>query len=348
MRVLILGGCGYMGSSTARDLIKHDEVSRVVLADKNVDMTDVHESVRTSDKISTLTLDVADYEMLVSTIRGHDVIINDVGPYSKFGVQTVKAAMEAGVNYIDICDDCNVTTRIFELDESAKKAGVSICTGFGGSPGISNILAKYGADKLDKVDEIQVFWTVAVNDRYGLAGLTQALGQFIGHVIQYIDGQWVEVDAGSGAQEVDMIEVGRTELYYAAHPEAVTLPRFIPGVKTVIQKGGFLPSWVSKMYMEFIKMGFVSSETLAFGNISKTSRELMALVVKNASGFWAQVEQYEYSPVKVIVKGVEGDNRVTFTYNLAGHAAAGIAMLTSMCARMLYHGDIKAKGVLAP
>jgi len=349
VKVVVLGGLGYMGSSTARELIKHDDVSQVILADKNTDMTRVHESVRSSQKVSTLTLDVADFQALVNTIRGNDVVINDVGLYSTFGIQTVKAAIEAGVSYVDICDDCNVTREFLEFDESAKKAGVSICTGFGGSPGITNILAGYAADKLDEVDEIRVFWSVALSDPFGSAGLRQAMSQFAGNVIQYIDGQWVEVPSGSGGEEVVFMEpVGRSEVYYAAHPEAVTLPRFIPGVKTVIEKGGFLPSWVSRMFMEFISLGFVNGESLAVGGVSLTAKDLMVSLVQYASGFWKQVKQYTYSPANVVVRGKEDGKRVTYTYHLAGSGAAGVAILSSMCTRMLYRGDIKVKGVVAP
>ena len=349
MKVLILGGCGYMGSSAARDLIKSDEVTQVILADRKIDMTNVHESVQNSQKISTLNLDVTDFQALVKAMRDSDVVVNDVGPYSKFGIKPVEAAIAAGVSYVDICDDCNVTKEIFKLDESAKKAGVSICTGFGGSPGITNILARFAADKLDNVDEIRVLWTVALNDSFGQAGLTQAMSQFIGNVTQYIDGQWVDVPAGSGGEEVDFTgSLGKTQVYYAAHPEALTLPRYIPGVNTVVEKGGFFPPWVSKMFMELINLGFVSAETLTVGNTTMTSKELMALIVQNAAGFWNQVEQYEFSPVDIIVKGRESGKRVAHAYHLAGSAAPGIAMLTSMCARMLYRGDIKARGVVAP
>jgi saccharopine dehydrogenase (NAD+, L-lysine-forming) len=287
--------------------------------------------------------------MLVDAIRDNDVVINDVGPYSKFGVHTVQAAIDAGVSYIDICDDGNVTKEILKLDEPAKKAGVSICTGFGGSPGVTNILAKYAADKLDEVEEIIIPWSVAMNDPIGKAALTQAMSQFIGSVIQYIDGHWVDVPAGSAGEEILFIEpVGKTEVYYAAHPEPVTLPRYISGVRNVIGKGGFLPTWVSKMFTEFIKLGFVSDQPITIGNISTSVRELMASVVQQAAGFRKQVEEYSLSTCNIVVKGREGRNKVTYTYRLIGHGASGTAIPTSICAQMLARGDIKARGVIAP
>jgi len=69
MKAIILGGCGDMGSSVARDLIKGDVVTEVVLADKRIDMSRVHESVRSSKKVSTQTLDVTDFGALVKAIN---------------------------------------------------------------------------------------------------------------------------------------------------------------------------------------------------------------------------------------------------------------------------------------
>ena len=337
-----------MGSSAARDLIKHDGVSRVLLADRNPDLARTHESVRNSKKVTSQFIDVADTEKVVELMKDHDVVINDVGPYAKYGVQTVKAAIDTKTNYVDICDVCDVTRNYLDLDDAAKEAGVSICTGFGGSPGITNLLAKYAADKLDEVDEIKVHWTVSMSDGFGEMVMAQVLSQFIGNVVQYLDGKYVDVPAGSGAEEVDFWGGVRTEVYNSAHPEALTLPRYVPGVKTVVQKGGYFPNWTSKMFLNFIEMGIVNKETLVVGDVSIPNRELMAMILKNASGFWKKAAELDYSPTNVVVKGKEKGDRVTYTYYLRGRAAPGIGMLSSMCARMLCSGEIKAKGIVAP
>ena len=349
MKAIILGGCGDMGSSVARDLIKSDDVAEVILADKRIDMASVHESVRNSKKVSTQTLDVTDFEALVKAIRGNDVVINIVGPYYKFGIQTMKAAIKAGVNYIDICDDYDVTRDAFALDESARKAGVSICIGFGGAPGSTNMLAKYAADKLDEVDEIHILWAAGFNDPVGPAASIHGMHMFSGKVPQYLDGRWVDVPAGSGAEEVEFIEpTGKTEVYYVGHPEPVTLPRYIKGVKKVVNKGGVLPSWGSKMIMEFVERGFVSTEPLKIDDVAISPRDFMVHLIRSAPEFKKQVEQYTTAPGNVVVKGREGKRKVTYTYRFGGHQSPGTAIAGSISAQMLYRGDIKVKGVVAP
>ena len=58
MEVLILGGCGFYASLIARELIKSDEVTQIRLADINLDMAKVAESVQKSKKVSVEYLDV--------------------------------------------------------------------------------------------------------------------------------------------------------------------------------------------------------------------------------------------------------------------------------------------------
>jgi len=51
-------------------------------------------------------------------------------------VAVAKAAVEAKVNYIDICDDYEATEILFasEIDNAAKEAGITVLTGMGSDP----------------------------------------------------------------------------------------------------------------------------------------------------------------------------------------------------------------------
>lgn len=53
------------------------------------------------------------------------------------------------MNYVSICDDYDAAAAFLELDDDAKKAGVTAITGVGWTPGITNMLARMGADRFD-------------------------------------------------------------------------------------------------------------------------------------------------------------------------------------------------------
>lgn len=350
MKVIILGGCGFIGSSIARDLIKSERVMKVTLADKNTDMAKVADSVKASQKVTVKYLDVnTSFTDLVKTISGNDVVVNCVGPYSEDSINTVKAAIEAGVTYTDVCDNCIVTKEVFKLDEAAKEAGVCVCTGLGSSPGVTNMLAKYGADKLDTVDEIDIFFVIALIDPIGTAGLVQAMGQFIGNVTQYIDGRLVELPAGSEAEEVEFLPpFGRTQVHYARHPEPFTLPRYISGVKKVVNKASFSPASVPRLFAEFIELGLFSPAPLTVGDCTVSPRDFIVSFMLNRPELRSQQQVSASLAANVVVKGTEGSSSVTYTYRISDWGGLLTAVPASVGIQMLGSERTAVKGVLAP
>ena len=350
MKVMILGGCGFIGSSIARDLIKSERVIEVTLVDKNTDMTKVANSVKTSHKVTVKHLDVnTSFAELVKTISGNDMVVNCIGPYSEDSINTVKAAIEAGVTYTDVCDNCVITREIFKLDEAAKKAGVCVCSGLGSTPGVTNMLAKYGADKLDTVDEIGIFFIIALIDPIGTAGLIQAMGQFIGNVTQYIDGQLVELPAGSDAEEIEFLPpFDRTPVYYARHPEPFTLPLCIPGVKKVINKASFSPASVPGLFTEFIELGLFSPVPLTAGDCTVSPRDFIVSFMLNKPELRSQQQVSASLAANVVIKGTEGSSSVTYTYRISDWGGLLTAIPASVGIQMLGSEGTAVKGVLAP
>jgi lysine 6-dehydrogenase len=137
MRALIIGGVGGMGQGVARDLIKQDRVENVILADLYPDPARLSTKLRESDKTTLIKMDVADQDAMVKAFGDVNVVINTAGPFYKTAVPVAKAAVQAKVNYIDICDDYEGTEVLFnsEIDQLAKDAGITVLTGNGIGPG---------------------------------------------------------------------------------------------------------------------------------------------------------------------------------------------------------------------
>ena len=113
MKAFVLGGTGGMGQGVARDLIKQEQIRKVILGDILTDPGRLQEKLRASEKVSLRKIDVNDHNGLVSAIRDADVVINCAGPFYKTAVAVARAAVEAKVNYIDICDDYEATDDSF-------------------------------------------------------------------------------------------------------------------------------------------------------------------------------------------------------------------------------------------
>lgn len=236
MKICVLGAGGGVGIGVVTDLIESPKVSHVIAGDIRIEEMKAYWSKRRMDpKLSFKELDINNQEALAKGISGCDVVVHCAGPFYKTAVPVARAAMEAKVNYCDICDDVEGTTGLLGLNEEARESGITLVTGFGVDPGVVNLLAKYAAGKLDQVDTILTAYLLP--PVLGVGG--EAVKSHMEHieegdVPQFLDGKLVYVPAGSGSEFVDLPEpFGRCEIHYVGHPETLTLPRYIKGVKDV-------------------------------------------------------------------------------------------------------------------
>jgi len=348
MKTLVLGGLGGMGQGVARDLVKQEQIQKIILGDINTDLGRLQDKLRASEKISLSKIDVNDHNGLVRAIRDADVVINCAGPFYKTAVVVARAAVEAKVNYIDICDDYEATEILFasDIDKAAKAAGITVLTGMGSDPGTNNVIVKWYADQLDRVDEIALFWVVSIAELSG-AAWDHGLHMTIGKIPQYLDGKLEYVEGGTGEEMAQFLEpLGTCQVRYVGHPQPLTIPRYIKGVKRVIIKGALIPSWVDELIREQRETGFLSEEPVEVKGTKVTPYDLTlrlwdAIPKNRDRGPFA-------SGLKVIVKGERKGKQVTFTADIVGRMAPGTGLPASIAALMLDSGDVTVKGVVAP
>ena len=71
----------------------------------------------------------------------------------------------------------------------------------------------------------------------GLAVILHTLHIFTGKVVSFQDGEFIEVQAGSGKEIVAFpAPLGKITVFHLGHPEPVTLPRYLPGVRRLPSK----------------------------------------------------------------------------------------------------------------
>ncbi len=337
-----------MGQGAARDLIKQEQIKKVILGDINIDPIRVQDKLKASDKISLSKIDVNDHQGLVGVIREVDVVVNCAGPFYKTAVAVARAAVEAKVNYIDICDDYEATEILFasDIDQAAREAGITVLTGMGSDPGTNNVLVKWYADHLDRVDEISLFWVVSIAELAG-AAWDHSLHMTIGKIPQYLDGQLVHVEGGTGVETAQFLEpLGTCQVRYVGHPQPLTIPRYIKGLKKVEIKGALIPLWVDELIKEQKETGFLSKEPVEVHGTRVTPYDLTLRL-------WDTIPQNrdngpEASGLKVIVKGERNGKQVTYTADIVGRMRPGTGLPASIAALMMEAGDVTVKGVVAP
>jgi len=349
MRILALGGCGAQGTFATKDLVESKDVSKVIIGDVNVEKARRVAADIGSPKLSTIEIDVNDHRKLVKVMRDVDVVANFVGPYYEHGVKVVKAAIEAGKNYVDVCDDYDATQKMIALNNLARDKGITILLGLGVSPGIANLIAKYGADKLDQVEEIKIAWIIGAGEPEGPAVLYHTFHGVTGSVPQFLDGKLVEVAPASGKEIVEFPEpVGKAEVFYFGHPEPLTIPQTIKGVKVVTNKGGVLPSELNQLLLALAEVGLTGLTPITVKGREITPRDFLVSYMASFMPEELPPEGPPPSAMKIEVKGKKKGMDTKYIYNAVGRMGEATGIPASIGAQMLGRGDIKIKGVVAP
>ena len=344
-RVIALGGAGDMGRRAVLDLAEKEEVSKLIIADYNLEEAEKLAASIGKEKVTALRVDANDHDGMVRAIEGNDVATGTIGPFYMYEKKVAKAAIDAGVNYVSICDDYDGARDVMSLDSSAKKNGVTIITGLGWTPGISNMLAKKGADEMDSVEKIAISWAGSEFDSEGYAVDLHTFHLFTGKVPSYQGGKWIDVNGGDDRELVAFPKpIGKIHVYNAGHPEPVTIPRYIPEVKTVTLKGGLREPFTNWLDRFITKIGLTRTHAQKefMGHLYK---DILSNITKGAG---RPKEEEIASGTRVEVMGMKDGEKSQIIYTNADHMNNLTGLPLAIGALMLGKGEIQTKGVLAP
>ncbi len=337
-KFFLLGGCAKMAIPALRELAADPTVEAVTLADINADAAR-QTAEKTGTKFTGIGVDALDHDTLVTALRGHDVAMGYVGPFYLFEEKVARACIDAGVHYVSISDDFDAYLAVEPLHEDARKAGVTVITGLGNSPGLTNILAKKGYLSMDTPERINVSWTGGSDEEVGPANIKHVMHIFEGETLQWMDGQEVRVRTGHGEKVVEFPSpIGIQTVFYTGHAESVSIPRNLKGLKEVTLHGGVRPVWAARLATAFGSLGITTSHK---------KREMLAKLLTPALGLFTLGGTADKSVFRIDVYGNhEGQPRHHF-YTGVGHIAEITSMPCVEGAIMVANREIIEPGVFA-
>lgn len=353
MKVKILGGAGAVAVGVARDLLRNRRVEEVVLADLNEEGARAAVDLLGDERVCWEGFSADDGASLQRTLNKDYVIANCIGPHYKYCRPIAEAAVEAGANYCDICDDFDAAESLFELDGKAKKAGVTLIPCMGTSPGVTNMLGKRGSEILDETDEIHTYWTVGGSDPTGPSEVYHLAHICADKVPQFLDGQMQWVPALSGTVPVEFPEpVGRIAISYIGHAEPVTLPKFIKGVKTVTNRGGLFPPTLNELVRFIRDIGLFADHPLHLKGMEITPRDYSVVHIRHLMEHLPDAlglgESEPVSVFRVEIIGTKQDKPCEIVYTGTNEVVTTTARSLSIGIQMLGEKEVSATGVLAP
>ena len=170
--------------------------------------------------------------------------LNTIGPFYRFGVPILRAAIETGTTYLDVCDDVEPTLEILQHDRLARSTGGRAIIGMGASPGVTNLAAKELVQQLDETEEIITAWAEGGGDPgdFGPAVIEHTFHIVTGRAITFRNGRQVRIRPYRERVVVPFPPpIGPLRIGHVAHPEPLTLPYAVPGLRTCSNLGGHLP-----------------------------------------------------------------------------------------------------------
>ncbi|MEN6475701.1 MAG: saccharopine dehydrogenase NADP-binding domain-containing protein [Syntrophaceae bacterium] len=356
-KVIVLGGCGAVGSVAVKTLASQDMFSEVAIGDWNI--AKAEEIARSlGPKVSAVKVDASDSASIRAAIQGSDIVLNCVGPFFKTVKTVLATVIELGINYIDICDDVDVTQEILDMDSQAKAAGITAVIGMGNSPGVSNLLGKFAADTLlDETDAIDIFHAHGGEPIEGEGVIGHRFHCMTIDIPMYLNGKlaYVKYFEPSGLalrQSFTFPVLGEVPLYPYPHPEQITMPRYIK-TRQVTNKGSVIPNEYYNLTRDLCGLGLASKEPLDVKGTSVTPYDFaMAYIIREREKILRQTKfGTQRGCLTVIVKGKKNGAYREFRFHMASQSQAlgeGTGIPAAMGVILFQQGKITAKGALPP
>lgn len=337
-RVLIIGGCGRIGGSIARDILAHTEAVEVTITGRNpqVGMAALE---RLGAKVQFQVLDLTNHQEVRAAVAKADLVVHSAGPFHYRDGGVLRACIEQGVNYTDVSDERSFTRKALAMHPEAEAAGVTAVINTGVFPGISNSMVRQGVETLDEAESIQLSYIVAGS---GGAGVTVMRTTFIGlqrPFEAWLDGAWRPIKPYTERETLEFPPpYGRASVYWYDMPEAITLQETFP-VKSVITKFGVVPdfynhaTWAMAHWLPPVVLR--SPQTVEFlANVSHS----MTDVTDHFSGTGVAMR----CDIKGQQEGKAAHYVSTFAHE---NAAIATGLGTGSIAELMLKGQLKRPGV---
>lgn len=342
MKLLVLGGAGDMGSYIVKDAVKFGEMwTDITIADISENRAKKLISELGDSRLRYLRVDANNHDELVNLLKDFDIACSAIGPFYHFGPRVVRAAIEAKVPLVDICDDPDPTQEVLEMDLAAKEANIPIFLGYGWTPGLTNLMALRAYHKLDRGPvRLNISWAGGAADSEGYAVILHVYYAVTGSFPSYQEGKFIDTPAGKGNMKIDFpLPLKTVGVFDCGHPEPVTIPRFLPNVTECTLKGGLTPDWNNKILESFKHLHLIqgTSRRKFWGKIIHATERLFATGGVDASS------------ARVDIHGTYRDKDVHWVYCTPSIAMGDLTGYPAAIAAQLYaQGKIGGIGVLPP
>jgi len=360
MHIIVLGGAGAMGRVTVRTLTEYDDVDQITLADYSEVRAHEVASTLNKSKLQVRQIDVIDAERLDALLQGADVVLSAVEYV--FNQPILKACIRNKVHYADLGGLFHMSRTLLAMHDEVAAAGITAILGMGGTPGITNLLARIAVDKLERVESIKVQLgcgdeTPSMAPLVAPYSIRTILDEFTKQPQVFENGTWYAQQPLTGQEELEFpAPVGYATAVYSLHSECATFPVSFQdkGIRYVSFKIAFPNDFLTKLKF-LVDLGFGSNEPISVQGVSVSPREVLARLLEMAP--IEEVEPRDCDVLRIVATGAANGQQLEITNQVVakpytrwgiGAGALDTGTPLAIAGRMLGRGEITRRGAFGP
>jgi len=370
MKIIVLGN-GVQGSTVIRRLCEEPNVSEVICADYNLEVSKRLEKML--KKAKAARVDGSKIEEILSAAKGAELIVNALPP--EFNPVVMEAALKGKMNYQDLAsgpvegvDFVETVKRQLALDERFKKEGLTALINAGSAPGITNLLARNAYDKLDSCERIQVLLFESVWTKKFIPfwwSPSTAFGDMAAKPIVFENGKFKRVKPFNDPVMVDFKGLGTRRLVDHEHEEPVTFGLTLKGLKYAGLKMGGPAIELSE---SFYKMGLLGKEPVEVGGTKVVPLDLILKLTPPAPSSPEEIKEVieegieiEEGAAMIRVEGIKDGKHVRYDNYMSApglvesfnkyqitHEAFMTGQAAFLFTKLFVHDKIDQQGVIVP
>ena len=334
-------GSGGVGSAVAAIARRRPFFERMVLADLDPTRAARSASATGDDRFGSVALDASSAAAVADCARaeGCGVILNAADP--RFVPPVFEAALDAGCTYLDMAMSLSHPhpTRPFELpgeklgDRQFARAaeweerGLLALVGMGVDPGMSDVFARYAADRLfSRVDRVDVRdggdLTVEGYHFAPTFSIWTAIEECLNPPLRWDrDGGWTTTEPFSEPETFVFPEgIGPVECVNVEHEEVVLIPRWVD-CRHVTFKYGLGEEFIDVLRTLHL-VGLDRTEPMPVRGASVSPREVVAACLPDPATLGDRMHGRTCVGTRVTGEGVDGGPREVYLHHVVDNDEA--------------------------
>ncbi|MCC6167614.1 MAG: saccharopine dehydrogenase NADP-binding domain-containing protein [Caldilineaceae bacterium] len=358
MKIMVLGS-GLMGPAAAYILLGDPTVGEVVLADMRLDQLEQAKArlgrVVSTERLRLAQVDLADRPAAAEALAAVDVVVAALP--SAVVPLGLRAATAARTHWVDL--SWPPQGDLPELTAAIEEAGTLAIFGCGVEPGLTEIMARYVAEKLDRADELHIMCggipvepAPPLGYKIVFGGTRLPLREPDAHVVE--NGELKTAPRYSGVEHVTFAGVGEVEAWHEGFMPWLLDLDALQGLQVGTQKTVRWPGYAAKA-TALRELGLLSTASVEVRGVAVSPKDVVDTVLydrvrmaehdRDITAFRVEaLGEKKGHPGRYRVEMVDRyDERTGFT-----SMARVTAFTGAMVARMVGAGRIEARGVLTP